>query len=490
MYRIKSSGNLWILLLWSIGQMLAPQVSGQQVSTKIDKKDLRSHIKILTSPELEGRSTGTEGNKKAAQYIAECFESLSLKPYHADDYFEKFELKQGYRGSTYLKTSKGKVLKDFEDIIFIGSDYYNEEIEKEVVFAGHGTEEELAGIEVEGRIVMVFASDHKTEFTVKRHLKGRKPESILIVPSYNPNRFESQQKTLREHLYTPRFLISGQETEFRFPFQVDSALFLNTLLIPVSEAETIMNVSYKKLQSSIEDKKIGEVPVAKVRIKFERVLGEVEAANVLGFLKGKSDKTIIVSAHYDHLGKRTKDYYPGADDNASGVAALLELAEAFSKREDLEYSILFMAIAAEELGLLGSLWHVNHPDFKPEQVLCNINLDMISRIDNKHQDDGKYLYCIGSDAYPWLHSLLETADSLYDKCRFDFSLNDTESLMGLYRRTDSYCFFSKGIPALFFTTGLHPDYHKPSDTIDKIDFSLLESRVRQVGLVIEMLREP
>jgi len=236
-----------------------------------------------------------------------------------------------------------------------------------------------------------------------------------------------------------------------------------------------------------DENRIKDAPTTKVKVKFERIQNEIETANVVGVIKGASNKSIVVSAHYDHLGKSGKEYFPGADDNASGTAALLEIAEEFSKSNDLEYNIVFLATSGEEEGLLGSSYHVNHPDFQPANILCNLNLDMISRSDDKHNNK-KYLYCIGTDQSPEIHNVIKKADNLFDNCSFDYSLNNSKDPAGLFTRSDNYNFYKKGIPAIQFFSGLHLDYHKPTDTSEKIDYENLENRVRQISLVIELLQ--
>src|SRR5690606_14014162 len=140
---------------------------------------------------------------------------------------------------------------------------------------------------------------------------------------------------------------------------------------------------------------------------------------------------------------------------------------------DLNYNIVFLATSGEEAGLLGSYYHVNRPDFQPANILCNINLDMISISDDKHSSK-KYLYCIGTGQSSKIDDAIKKADSHFDHCAFDYSLDNVKDPMGLFTRSDNYNFYKKGIPAIQFFSGLHLDYHKPTDTADKIDYENLE----------------
>ena len=218
--------------------------------------------------------------------------------------------------------------------------------------------------------------------------------------------------------------------------------------------------------------------------RFDGVNKNIETANVMGVIPGESKKTIIISAHYDHIGTEDNLYFPGADDNASGVAALLELAEEFVQYKNLKYSMMFMATSAEEVGLLGSQYYVNKPDFDPENIVCCINLDMISRCDNQHTDCD-YLYCISSNHSASLDSIVREANRLFPNCTFDFSGYDSSIIF----RTDAYNFSQKGVPSLLFFTGFHDDYHKSTDTVEKINFDILTNRVKLIGKVVKLLQD-
>jgi hypothetical protein len=463
----------------------ALQIHGQINESKIDKKDLKKFIRILASDSLEGRETGSNGQRKAEKFISERFKELGLQTFDQGEYLEKFKLTQTYWGQVYLKT-KSKTLKNFESIVLQGSNAQNDEIEKEVIFGGLGTEEELSPLNVEGRLVLVFVKNLRATYDVGSLLEKRNAYGVIVANPANDNQFESIKRTFKDYYLQKRLFIQQDDTVKSFLF-AKLGRMINTISISNSEIVDIMGLTTKQLVKSIEAKKISEITIAKVKVKFEKVQNEIETANVIGLLHGKSNKTIVVSAHYDHLGKLDNEYFPGGDDNASGTAALIELAEEFSNNKNLEHNIMFLATSAEEAGLLGSFYHVNSPKFNSANIICDLNLDMISRIDDKHTN-GKYLYCIGTDQSVALDSLIKKADSLYDKCSFDFSLNNSKDPTGLFTRSDNYNFSKKGIPSIQFFSGLHQDYHKPTDTADKIDYANLESRVRQISVVIELLQ--
>jgi hypothetical protein len=364
--------------------------------------------------------------------------------------------------------------------------YEEKEIEKEVVFGGYGTEKELNQIDVDNRFVLILLKNISEEIAVKKRL-GERKASGLIFFNEDDNRFETTKRLLKD--FQKRYSIAGSFPDTNsFPSQVEehfgATSLINTIIIPGAEVLNIMGLSKSKLVKLANQRKIDKIPPAAIHIHFENVEKTIETANVIGVIKGESDKSIVISAHYDHVGKGENLYYPGADDNASGVSALLELAEEFAQYKKLKYSMMFLATSAEECGLLGSLYHTEHPDFDPEKVLCNINIDMISRCDNKHADC-EYLYCIGNDRSEMMDSLVRKVDRLYPQCTFDYSENESD----IFARSDGYNFNKKGIPSVFFFSGFHNDYHKPTDTMDKINFDILENRVKLICGVIKLLQD-
>jgi len=268
----------------------------------------------------------------------------------------------------------------------------------------------------------------------------------------------------------------------------DTIKYSKTASIQNNKIKYLLNTPLKELQEAILKNQIDKIPTSIIKIKYERIYDTINTCNVCGIIKGKSKKSIIISAHYDHLGNIGNNYFPGADDNASGTAALMEIAEEFSNCKDLNFNLVFLATTGEEQGLLGAKHFVSQDNFDPKNVICNLNMDMISRYDSLHETNQKYIYCIGTDNSKELNSIFKKATKLYENCSFDFSLDNTKDPFGLYTRSDQYAFNKKGIPSVFLFTGLHEDYHKQTDTENKINYSLLENRVRLISLIIKLLQ--
>ncbi|MCU0383025.1 MAG: M20/M25/M40 family metallo-hydrolase, partial [Cyclobacteriaceae bacterium] len=355
-------------------------------------------------------------------------------------------------------------------------------------FAGTGTEEDLEQIDVTDKIVFIFHDNMRATYAISKILQEKKAFCLLVANPKNEKQFIAIKQSMKEYVLQKRLFLPDSDTIRNFLFsKLGMEKKVNTILIPNEQIKNILGDSEKELFRLINEKRIDQAPIGKLKLRFEKVEREVETSNVLGFIKGKSDKTIALSAHYDHLGKASGVIFPGADDNASGVAALLELAEQFSQAENLKYNLLFIATTAEEAGLLGSQFHVNQSAFDPQKIVYNFNFDMIARTDDKHKF-GNYLYCIGTTQSKEIDKQIRRTDELYDQIKIDFSLNESEFSNGLFSRSDNYNFYRKGIPSIQFFSGLHPDYHKPTDTIEKINFDNLSDRVRFIALLIEQLQ--
>jgi len=201
------------------------------------------------------------------------------------------------------------------------------------------------------------------------------------------------------------------------------------------------------------------------------------APNVMGFIRGeeKPEEYVLLSAHLDHLGDHDGVIYYGADDNGSGSAALLSIAREISRwsQEGIRprRSIAIVWFSGEENGLLGSKWLANHAPMASDMITTNINVDMIGRTDSRHKPGQKYIYVIGADRISQeLHDVGESVNEQCCRLELDYTYNDPKDPNRYYFRSDHYNFAKLGIPSVFFFSGVHEDYHRPTDTMDKIDF--------------------
>jgi hypothetical protein len=209
--------------------------------------------------------------------------------------------------------------------------------------------------------------------------------------------------------------------------------------------------------------------------------------NIIAFLEGSEfpDEYIFIAAHSDHEGIIDGEIYNGADDNGSGTAAVLEMAEAFSLAVKDGYrpkrSVVFLHVTAEEVGLHGSRYYIENPVFPIENTVATLNIDMIGRVDDRHKDNENYIYLIGSDKISTeLDFIAQKANSQFTNLDLDYKYNADNDSNRYYYRSDHYNFALKGIPVIFFFNGEHEDYTKPTDTADKINYPLLTKRAKLV----------
>ncbi|WP_048331291.1 M28 family peptidase [Bizionia psychrotolerans] len=209
--------------------------------------------------------------------------------------------------------------------------------------------------------------------------------------------------------------------------------------------------------------------------------------NVLAYIKGSEnpEEVVIISAHLDHLGIENNEVFNGADDNGSGTSALMEMAQAFKLAANDGFlpkrSVLFLHLTGEELGLYGSRYYIENPIFDVNKTMVDLNIDMIGRIDKKHEGNPNYLYLIGADRISKeLHFISEKINNAYFNLDLDYTYNDEDDHNRYYFRSDHYKFALKNIPVIFYFNGEHDDYHKATDTPDKIEYDLLAKRAKLI----------
>lgn len=221
---------------------------------------------------------------------------------------------------------------------------------------------------------------------------------------------------------------------------------------------------------------------------FRKNSGLKSSENVLAYIQGseKPEELLVLSAHLDHIGKdQSGNVYNGADDDGSGTVALLEIAEAFQQAvkdgNGPKRSILFLHVTGEEKGLYGSKYYTQYPVYPLENTIANLNIDMIGRVDKAHTEDPNYVYLIGSDKLSTdLHNISAAINLKYSNINLDYRYNVENEPNRFYYRSDHYNFAKNNIPVIFYFNGVHADYHRISDTPDKINYEMLEKRTQLV----------
>jgi Zn-dependent M28 family amino/carboxypeptidase len=281
---------------------------------------------------------------------------------------------------------------------------------------------------------------------------------------------EIQAEDLKEHLY----LLSSDILKGRKTGEKGQKMAVNYLTAYYEHLELKSPLNNPDYQQHI--------PKSHFRGK-----SRADSQNVLAYIEGSEfpDQVIVISAHYDHLGMQKEEVYNGADDNASGTSAVMEIAESFqiakNKGHGPKRSILFLHLTGEEIGLIGSKYYVEHPVFSLDSTVVDLNIDMVGRVDKKHAEQKEYIYLIGSDRLSSdLHKLSEETNRTYTKLELDYTYNEDNDPYEYFSRSDHYNFAMKNIPVIFYFNGTHEDYHRTTDTADKIDFDLLALRAKLV----------
>ncbi len=458
------------------------QNTANKYAETITQQDLKDYLTILASDALEGRETGTRGQKMAAAFIQEHFKSNGLKPVVQCDTYQSFlqpvPLEKGTPGDIYIKIDGDKKI-NFKDIVYHGSLDMPEEESIEVVFGGEGKETDLEGLDLQGKGVVIFTKIETT--TLREKLQRERGVRAFFVVNTNDDKsfgaLASQYK-----FFTSGGLLHLKEKQEK---KKDVGVFF----ISPNMAAEILHTKAKKLKKAIKKKNGGKSKALKkikpksIAYKLKWNVEKLDSENVLGYLEGtdKKEEVVVLTAHFDHLGKMGDQIYNGADDDGSGTVAIMEIAQAFADAKKAgngsRRSMLFMTVTGEEKGLLGSEYYTSNPIFPLENTVVDLNIDMIGRVDPKHKDNPDYVYLVGSDRLSSeLHMLSEKVNETYTKLALDYVYNDENHPDRIYYRSDHWNFAKNNIPVIFYFNGVHADYHQPTDTADKIDFDQLHKR--------------
>lgn len=471
----------------------------------INPQTARKHLEYLASDELEGREAGEKGQKLAGAYLMQNLLSYGLQPLNGS-YFQRFSLRVS-KPQNISVTLNTDTLNYFTDFLH-NSDFPDKSFtNSESVFVGYGIEShsfnELEKIDVKNKVCFVI--ENIPEFK-KRSFNLRSDESILrwrdrdVKIQNLVNRGAKAIIMINPKLEFYKESFSHSFTSSKMTLATDTfSMKIPLLFISEEKADSLLKAGGLTLGYYKSKRKILKrgVPVSadlalKVSIHSAIINTGISSENVLGFIEGtdKKEELIIITAHYDHIGKHDGKVFNGADDDASGTTALLMMAKAFSKAKQEGFgprrSVLFMPVSAEEKGLLGSRYYSENPIFPLNQTVANLNIDMIGRVDGAHHNiDGvpnpNYVYIIGSDFISAeLHQINENQNQLHTNLELDYTYNTLKDPNRFFQRSDHYNFAKHKIPIIFYFNGTHEDYHKHTDTVDKINFLKLSNITRLI----------
>jgi len=485
------------------GSLLLTAACAFAATPAIDPKLYLDDVKFLASQEMRGRASGSPELERAGAFIAQKFRDFGLQPVNGSSYYQAFPItlggKLGSRNSLEVrdrgKTASLKIAQDYIPFQFSSA----RRVAATLVFAGYGITapeykyDDYAGLDVKGRLVLilrhepqefdehsVFAgrefTQHASFISKAVNAKMHGAAGVLIVNDVDHH--ASDGDTLQ------KFSDAEGPSDAGIPFvQIKAAVAGGWF----AEAGKNLKQIEDGIDRDLKPESFAFPASIQVDANVDIVRDTKSVNNVAGYLPGSdatSGEYIVIGAHYDHLGlgehysmapSLAGTVHPGADDNASGTAGVIELARWFSSQPKQKRGILFLCFAGEEMGLLGSEYYVAHPDLPLARAVAMINMDMIGRVRNNK------LYIGGAATGTTFRASLDHITPRYGM-KVDYSESSG------YGSSDHSSFTAGGVPVLFFFSGLHSDYHKPSDTWEKIDAPDAAKVLEIVADVTEDLR--
>lgn len=462
---------LILILSFSSVYSFAQKIAKPDAFAKtITPEELKRQLYIIASPEMEGRETASEGQRKAAAYIENQFKEFGLQPGNNGSYQLYYNVYQDSLTDAALEVN-GQAFQMDKDFNASAADITATMRFSEVVFVGANATDSLKNANLAGRVVLLtgVVQQGRRPGGIFGTLLSKGVAAILIVDNNYPRANAANRKgNMSVSLY--RRNISPQ-----------------TFTVSENVARAILGNDYETAKSNTSHIKSY---AADVLLEVKKTTIALQSSDVVGVLPGTDlkDQYLVISAHYDHLGKRNGAIYYGADDDGSGTVSIIEMAKAFAKAKAAgkgpRRTIVFLANSGEEEGLWGSDYFTSHPTIPLEKTTADLNIDMIGRIDadRKQGDSTNYVYVVGDDKLSTdLRTISEDMNKKYMKMELDYKFNDPNDPNNIYFRSDHYNFAKHGVPIIFYYDGmLHADYHRPTDTPDKINYDLLAKRARLV----------
>ncbi len=482
----------WLFIFCLIGTTAVFSQSAKQlnkIAATIKAGELKQKLTVIAGAEMEGRETATYGQRKAAAYIENYFKKLGLQPANADGYQMYFPVYQDSVTKVVLEVNKNTLNINSDYTLAassLGSGSWNE---ASMVFASFGIVDSATNdykvLDVKDKWVIIAEGrqqdaekpagaveygfrDAASNFMKLYQAKLKGAKGVIIVAKDFPRQ---DMGAAKGNMYLKKSTAKNIPVLY-VSYSVASGM-LGKPLLNFATIKSITPGTYHTVFS----------------FSCDVAANTLQSSNVIGVIPGtnKKDEYVFITGHYDHLGKKGNTIYYGADDDGSGTTSVLEIAEAFAKAKQKGYNprrtLVFMTVSGEEKGLWGSEYYTAHPLFPLEKTSVDLNIDMVGRIDpnRKYGDSTNYVYTIGEDKLST--DLLPISDSVnnnFTHLELDRKFNDPKDPNRFYYRSDHYNFAKNGVPVIFYFNGTHADYHRPTDTIDKINFGLMEKRVKLV----------
>jgi hypothetical protein len=476
-------GAMMLLVQFSFAQ----DQKASQYAQLITASDLKENLTIIASDALEGRYTGTRGQKMAAAFIANHFESLGLAGPVNGSYYMPIDLSSTKPKDIYMSVGSTKYT-NYNEVLYFGQTDTGGEISIEAVFVGKGAEADYAYLNVQDKAVVIYNDSISFSMfgklrTLGKLARDKGARMVLVVSGGKPQTFKTFAAQMKGFMGNGSLSLSKPDTSTPGAFFIDQTV-----------ATKIFNMPMDKIQKAVAEdaakKPLKKIKPSRIVYQVAMEIKTVKSENILGYLEGtdKKDEVIVISAHMDHIGMHegTGDVINnGADDDGSGTVSVLQLAKAFAQAKKEGHgprrSILFMTVTGEEEGLFGSQYYVEHPVYPLTSTVADLNIDMVGRRDPQHAGKPDYVYVIGADKLSSeLNEINERNNKTYTQLDFDYVYNDEKHPDRLYYRSDHWNFAKNNVPIIFYFDGIHEDYHKVSDEVSKIDFDLMVKRDKAV----------
>ena len=493
-----------LLLFASPYFLLAQDPVAVNYSNQLSTDSVYHTISVLSYDSLEGRETGRPGQKKAAAFIRSAFKRNGLLPgvFGTYDQFHPVTARSCDNCSVEVNQQFFVFMRDYfyasgysdtmlviDSVHFVGygisdpayDDYKNQNLFGKTIMFCDGEPRKKSGkyFLTKEKAQSDWSNDWKKKVDL---IYEKKPRLVFIITdsleaiadSFNYKTIDPGfMRLVKGPGAIPIMFITKAMALRFFPETNDDML-----------SEAISKITRKR-------KPVSLVQSANAVITISNNTDRLKGQNIIAYVEGyeKKEEAVFVTAHYDHLGNHDSLIYHGADDNASGTSAVVEMARVFSKAAKDGHrprrSIYFMLVSGEEKGLLGSKYYVKRPVVPLQNTVVDLNTDMIGRVDDKHDSltEKNYVYIIGSDKLSSeLHEINERINKNITHLTLDYTYNKPGDPNRFYFRSDHYNFAKNNVPVIFYFNGTHQDYHRETDTIDKIDTSLLINRARLVFL--------
>ncbi|MGM0588028.1 MAG: M28 family peptidase [Bacteroidota bacterium] len=507
-----------------------------QYQSEITTEFLKDHLTVYAADSMGGRESGTEYERKAADYLVDQYKQIGVLPGAGQDQYQQYydlnatlydslTFKLHNLDSTVVAQSTAK-----KGHVGVLSPMYGGNVAQtgRVVFAGFGVTDttrmvdHLKGLDLTGKFVLVFNEiphiDEATgdtlidpSQTVRSRFSSLAFRSgaagVLVVAHDSVSQYlESAEGRLGRFDGPTNLRLAYLDKEddggFQGGYYYINPEWASTML----GLDSVDQLNAMRDSLATKDHLTSFEPMATEYLLSNTPYTQtqtVESSNIVGVIEGTDpnlkNEVVVLSAHYDHVGIGAPDstgdaIYNGADDDGSGTIGLLSVAHALQKAKEDGHgprrSVMFLSVSAEEKGLLGSRYYSDHPTWPMEETIANINVDMIGRVDDRYQEkdstEHDYVYTIGGKIISsQLDSLVMAGNQMTANVTLDDFYNDLNDPNQFYRRSDHWNFGRLGVPFIFFFNGTHEDYHRPGDEVEKITWAPYTNRVRTIyGSVI------